>query len=270
MIGKLANGFMSLGEALLDLCLPGRCAGCREAWLASHEGFWCEKCLRELPWIQSPLCPCCGRPFPDSPTSDDHFCGDCSRSEFPFDTARSAVQHAGVVRERIHQLKFGAQLHWVPPLTELLAMVLHHGREVYGIGADVIVPVPLHVRRLKQRGFNQAGLIAKKLARRTGLPVSFDALVRKSWTDPQTRLNRQERLVNVKGAFEVARPEEVRDRRIVLVDDVFTTGTTLSECSRTLKDAGASEVHAMTVTRALAELFTAETPRAQRKRREIT
>lgn len=157
--------------------------------------------------------------------------------------------HEGVVRDRIHQLKFGAQIEWAPPLVELLE-IAHSGWELPH--PDLIVPVPLHPKRLKERGFNQSGLLAGELAHRLKAPVSFDALKRKSQTQPQTRLNREERLKNVKGAFEVTDAGKVRGRRVLLVDDVFTTGTTLSECARTLKrKGGATEVVALTVTRAL-------------------
>jgi ComF family protein len=140
-------------------------------------------------------------------------------------------------------------MEWTPPLVELLE-VAYSG---WGLPPpDLIVPVPLHPRRLRERGFNQSGLLAGEFAHKIKALVSFDALRRKSQTLPQTRLNREERLRNVKGAFEISDAGKVRGRRILLVDDVFTTGTTLSECARTLKrKGGASEVHALTVTRAL-------------------
>ncbi len=117
---------------------------------------------------------------------------------------------------------------------------------------DLILPVPLHPKRLQERGFNQSGLLAGELARKLQVPVSFNTIVRKKQAQPQTRLNRRQRLKNVKGAFELTGADRVRGRRILLLDDVFTTGTTLSECARTLKKrGGASEVHALTVTRAL-------------------
>ncbi len=117
---------------------------------------------------------------------------------------------------------------------------------------DLIVPVPLHTQRLSQRGFNQAGLLARELGRKLRTPVLPDALVRANQTLPQTRLKRRERLENVKGAFQISNDRKVRGRRILLIDDVFTTGTTLSECSKVLKrKGGASEVYALTVTRAL-------------------
>jgi ComF family protein len=140
-------------------------------------------------------------------------------------------------------------MEWTPPLVELLETA-HAG---WGLPApDFVVPVPLHPQRMKERGFNQSGLLAKEFARKLRVPVSFDTIIRKNLTEPQTRLSRSGRLKNVKGAFELSRSQDVRGRRIFLIDDVFTTGTTLSECARTLKrKGGALEVHAITVTRAL-------------------
>jgi ComF family protein len=234
--------------SLIELLLPRQCAGCRKVWLHNDQGFWCEACLDDLPWIESPLCPRCGRPFPKSPEAPDHFCGDCLQSVFIFDGARSATHHAGVVRRGIHQLKFGGRLHWVPPLADLL--VTCYRREP-SPRVDVILPVPLHLKRLRQRGFNQSGLLAKVLGRRVGLPVRYDVLVRKVSTEPQTRLNRLQRLANVKDAFHVPDRGTVEGRCVIIIDDVYTTGTTLNECAKTLKTAGASAVHALTVCRAV-------------------
>jgi ComF family protein len=244
----LKQTLRQLGTSLVELFLPRQCAGCQKTWLHSHQGFWCEACREELPWIESPICPRCGRPYPKSPSSPDHLCGDCLQSAFLFDSARSATQHSGVVRKRIHQLKFGGRLFWVPPLGELLVDLF---RREESAPVDIIFPVPLHVKRLRQRGFNQAGLLAKAFGRMVGLPVSFDILVRKCWTEPQTRLNREERLKNVRDAFQVMDAGKVEDLSVLIIDDVYTTGTTLDECAKTLKAAGASEVHALTVCRAL-------------------
>jgi len=240
----------SLARSLQDLFFPRRCAGCLTARLSAERGFWCENCLGELPWIRSPLCPCCGRPFLKSDFASDHLCGECILKAPPFTSARSAVQHTGLVRDRINHLKFGGQLHWVPPLAQLLEKTVQQRH----ISFDFIIAVPLHTKRLRQRGFNQSGLIAKALGKSMQCRVRFDVLIRAQWTKPQTRLSRQERLQNVKNAFSVAAPSEVADRRILLIDDVFTTGTTLAECSKTLKKAGVSEVHAVTITRSLPEM----------------
>lgn len=246
--GRISRGLEQLGSAVLDLCFPKRCTGCQSIWLSAAQGNWCPECRQRLPWIESPLCPRCGCPFIDSPTAPDHLCGECLLEVFPFDSARSAVLHEGVVRDRIHQVKFGGQLYWVPALVELLVLTLQR----HPAGAvDALIPVPLHRRRLRQRGFNQAGLIAAALGKRLGVPVHFNVLLRPLWTQPQTRLNRHQRLSNVKGAFQVADPVAVDGRRIMLIDDVFTTGTTLSECAGTLGAAGAAAVYAMTVSRAV-------------------
>jgi len=248
VLGSIGSGLKFAGSVLVDLCLPRSCAGCQRIDTQPQRS-WCLECWENIPWVVSPLCPGCGRPFTDSPDSPDHLCGECIEPAFHFDTARSAVLHEGIIRTRIHQFKFGAQMEWAPPLVELLE-IAYAG---WGLpDPDLIVPVPLHLKRLKERGFNQSGLLAGEFARKLRVPVSFDAIIRKNRTRPQTRLNRRERLKNVKGAFETAGVQKVRGRRILLVDDVFTTGTTLSECARVLKrKGGASEVHAVTVTRAL-------------------
>ncbi len=247
-LGSIGSGLRFAGSVLVDLCLPRSCAGCQRIGAHSHSS-WCLECWKKIPWAISPLCPRCGRPFTDSPDSPDHLCGECIEPTFHFDTARSAVLHEGIIRTRIHQFKFGAQMEWAPPLVELME-IAYAG---WGLPApDLIVPVPLHPKRLKERGFNQSGLLAGEFARRIKAPVSFDILVRKNQTRPQTRLSRRERLENVKGTFEIPDARRVRGRRILLVDDVFTTGTTLNECAAILKRKGrASEVHAITVTRAL-------------------
>jgi ComF family protein len=236
-----------LGAAMVDFCFPRRCAGCERVWLKPHQGCWCDECYRNLPWLGSPLCTRCGRPFLDSPSSGDHLCGDCLLSEPPFDTARSAAHHSGVVRGSINQMKFGGRLHRVRPLAELLVKLIGEGTDKI----DMIVPVPLHVRRLRQRGFNQAALLAKEAGCRLALPVGFDILARKFWTEPQTRLKRAERLLNVKDAFVVRKGAAIQGSSVLLVDDVYTTGTTVKECGKVLRAGGAASVHVATVSRAL-------------------
>lgn len=247
LLPKIPESLRQAGSLLLDLCLPGSCAGCGRVGI-QREGFWCDECLGNISWIVSPFCPQCGRPYPDAPGSSDHLCGECALGAFHFSEARSVVLHSGITRERIHQFKFGGRLEWVPPLVELLR-IAYAGWEIPV--PEVVIPVPLHLNRLRERGFNQSGLLAGEFSRGLGLPVSFNTLVRKNRTDPQTRLNREQRLINVKGAFEVSTGKDVRGRKILILDDVYTTGTTLSECARVLRRQGASEVYALTITRAL-------------------
>jgi ComF family protein len=239
----------ALSATFLDLLFPRRCAGCEEKWLLSAAGHWCPDCVAALPWIQSPLCPQCGAPFPDSPACGDHLCADCLAAAFSFDWARSAAIFTGPVRDRIHDLKFGGKLHWAPALADLLVQALERTDPLPT--SDVLIPVPLHRRRLRARGFNQAAAVARHLARHILVPVRHGVLRRSRWTDPQTRLGRAARLDNVRGAFDVAAPAAVEGRAVLLVDDVFTTGTTLNACAAVLKAAGARWVGALTVARAI-------------------
>lgn len=248
---RMLQQFSALRRSVFDLLFPRKCAGCENRWLRENETCWCTHCRDAIRWIGSPLCTVCGRPFPKSPSSHDHLCGECLTSTFYFDHARSAAVHEGVVRDCVHALKFGGLLHHVPSLVQLLVEAMD--AEVMPL-EGAIIPVPLHIRRLRQRGFNQAALLARELGNRLQRPVLFDVLVRRQWTEPQTRLNREERLHNVKNAFEVTSGGRVKGGRFLLVDDVYTTGTTLTECARVLKKAGAEQVCAVTVTRSVPEL----------------
>lgn len=248
----------ALGGSLLDLLVPRRCAGCLCGIPKKEGAHWCAVCREAIFNIRSPLCPVCGRPHINSPSASDHTCGDCLLTPPPFEGARSAALYSGFVRKRIHELKFGGRLHWVPSLVELLSDCW----DLWDVGLpDGLVAVPLHVKRIQQRGFNQAALLAEALGKRMRRPVRHDILVRLRWTEPQTRLKREERLKNVARAFSVQSSSGVAGRSLLLIDDVFTTGSTILACAEALKDAGASRVLALTVARSVPDWMSAE-PRA--------
>ncbi len=232
-----------------DVLFPHRCAACGAPSGEGPDPAWCPACFKNLPFIAPPLCPVCGRPYVPTEAMPDHRCSECLLDRFRFDAARSATIYQGGVRRGILQLKFGGKLHWAPALGKLAA--LHdETRRILDRG-KVIVPVPMHLRRVRRRGFNQAALLARFAGRCCSRPVEVNALVRARVTKPQTRLSRAERLRNVRGAFAVVRPEVVAGKSVVLMDDVFTTGTTLSECADALKKAGADWVGAVTVARVI-------------------
>lgn len=235
---------------LLDLLYPPSCPACGSSEAASDDLEWCPGCLEALPWIRGSQCQGCGRPFPKSPSSPDHLCGECILGTFHFDRARSVLYHADFVRETVHAVKFGARLHLVRPLSQLLVRTV---QDWEGSVIDLLIPVPLHPLRLRQRGFNQAALLGRFLSRKIAVPMDLGLLKRGVWTVPQTRLSREERLKNVKDAFFVENPERLEGRNVLLVDDVFTTGSTLSECAKVLKENGAVEVLAVTLSRAVLE-----------------
>jgi ComF family protein len=163
-----------------------------------------------------------------------------------FDQAVSVGQFEGPLREAIHQFKYRPCRSLGKPLGEWMV-----DRIKVLASIDMIVPVPLHARRLRQRGFNQSLLLAHRMSKRYGVPLSSDNLLRVRPTRPQVELTGDERIVNVAGAFALLRPFEIETKNIILIDDVFTTGATMNECAGVLKAAGAAQVTAFTLARAL-------------------
>ncbi len=220
-------------DGLLDLFFPPRCAGC------GRPGVWlCSTCLAQVEWILPPLCPTCGQPLPaGSP------CPGRRRHPRQLDGLRSAAWHAGPLRSAIHRLKYRGQRVLAPSLAAILVQAWRRGPPP----ADLLVPVPLHARRLRERGFNQAVLLAQALGHETGLPVDAGALQRVRYTPPQVDLDAAGRLANVEGAF--ACRQSLAGRAVCLVDDICTTGATLEACAAALRQAGARSVWAYTLAR---------------------
>ena len=192
--------------------------------------------------IEPPWCRRCG-----TPQSVDGLCALCRQHPPRFTYARAAARYGGVVREAIHAFKFGGRRSLAEPLADLVAGL---GLSALpGPAPDLLVPVPLHRRRERERGYNQALLVARRLERAWGIAVSNDALARPGATAPQVDLDAAARRRNVRGAFSVVKPAVVEGRHVVLVDDVLTTGATAAECARTLARAGASVVGVLTIAR---------------------
>jgi ComF family protein len=237
-----------LFRAALDIIFPPHCHHCKAPLSSAGELHLCPVCRDTVPLLNSPFCLRCGVPFATE-GGIDHLCGDCQTSPPPFAAARAAVVFAGPVRELIHRFKYNRKVQLRRPLG---LMAAQHLEPFVAAGAiDLIVPVPLHVRRLRERGFNQAVLLGEFLARRWRLPLSRHNLRRIRWTEPQINLSAAERHANVRGAFAVHKPDQFKGKRILLVDDVYTTGSTVAECARTLRGAGATVVFVATVARAV-------------------
>lgn len=178
-----------------------------------------------------------------SQESENHLCGRCLKKAPPFRAARSAGIYDGVLLEAIHRFKYNGKTSLAKPLTMIMADVFP------AIECDLIVPVPLHKTRLKERGFNQSLLLAKGLVRIYNRPMDYLNLERIRATEHQINLKGKERLMNVKDTFAVKDKAPFRDKRILLIDDVYTTGATVAECSKTLKKAGAKSVDVLTLAR---------------------
>ena len=235
-------------RAALDTIFPPLCHVCHRFIPDADDLHICTACRELMTPIRSPLCPVCGIPFAGS--GDDHACGRCIKTGPRFDAARAVFAYEGAGRDLIHAFKYRSRTHLRRPLGLLIL------QELSGLmppaSHDLIMPVPLHRRKLASRGFNQALLLGEVLARRLAIPLDRHNLRRIRWTEPQVDLSADDRRANVKGAFAVHSPDMIKARRVLLVDDVFTTGCTAEECARTLKAAGAARVTVVTAARALA------------------
>jgi len=240
--------------ALLDTIYPPRCPLCGR-FLHGRRGardgktpFFCPDCLEGFKAIGSPRCSLCGRPFPPHP-GEDHSCEACLRNPPLFEAATGPYVYEGPLMEAIHLFKYGKKASLARPLGLLLAR--YGERQFKGKGDMVIMPVPLHPRRLRERGFNQSLLLARHVAGRLESDLDFLSLRRVRYTLPQTGLGKEARKMNVRRAFEVRGCGTIQGRAVLLVDDVATTGNTLNECARVLKKAGATTVRCLVLAQTM-------------------
>lgn len=259
-----ATSLRPLADNLFSLCFPANCRICSEPLLRASRLPVCQDCRDSIVPVEGNLCPVCGdRLFSFSrleafsrieADAEAEPCGLCRRAAPPYTRAVAYGAFEGALREAIHLLKYERVLPAADFLGDKLNAVLPQLPPA-GEAGRIVIPVPLHGSKLRQRGFNQAELIARAAWKRQLPPnasvLNTKILVRHRETVSQAGLTRHQRRENLRGAFRVPEPGAVRGREIVLVDDVFTTGTTISECSRVLLRAGARRVWAVTVARAV-------------------
>ncbi|MCJ7803131.1 MAG: ComF family protein [Desulfobacterales bacterium] len=212
-----------------------------------QRGF-CSNCLSEIHWIESPYCSVCGIPF-ISKEVESHPCGACVTHRKYFTMARALGTYEGSLQEAIHHWKYEGKTNLTPFFAEWLAEGLKRYWEPDSL--DLLIPVPLHTQRLRERGFNQALVLVKELSRRTGIPYQKTTLQKKKPTVPQVNLSGAERGKGLRGAFHVIGKEELVGKSALLVDDVYTTGATVNECSRVLRRGGAKRVDVLTLAHAI-------------------
>lgn len=238
---KLKNGFKEFENALMPeySCL---CCGreCRDTNL-----LVCENCKNILIPITGHVCEKCGNPIPKSCT----ICDECKNKELFFDKARASYIFDDYSKKLVYDLKYFNKKFASSHITQKLIEPL-----LSFDSPNLLIPVPLHQNRLKERGYNQSELIANSLSELTSLPINTTALTRKIETETQTGKSKKERQENVVGAFAVVSKAEIKNKNIVLIDDVFTTGATTNECARVLKKAGANKVYVLTVLKTVSTL----------------
>jgi ComF family protein len=234
-----------LFQATVSLLYPATCTICGKNLRTGK--YLCDACETNAMRIVAPFCDKCSEPFEGSITSA-FTCANCAHRTIYFDAAVAAYRARGIVREIIHEFKYARQMHLRHLVGRWLCVALDDER-LRDVSFDLIVPVPLHPARQRERGFNQASLLADSLSTETSLP-SRPVLERIRYTTTQTALDRSERMENLHNAFRLRKNANVRGLRVLLIDDVLTTGSTLSECARVLKRAGALSVHAATAARA--------------------
>ena len=243
VVGVISAACSHAAKLGLDVSLPTLCVSCREP--VEGEGV-CPTCWSKLSFIERPFCPRLGIPFVYDP-GPDMLSMEAIASPPAYQRARAAVRYDEVARTLVHALKYNDRTDLAPAMGRWMARA---GRELLE-GADMLIPVPLHWRRAWQRRFNQSGALGRAIARQSGIALRGDVLRRVRATEQQVGLSRPQRATNVQGAFEVSADarREIAGRRLVLVDDVLTSGATLDACARALLRGKAAQVDVLVFAR---------------------
>lgn len=231
--------FCQIKEALSETLFPsdGRCTFCRKLLLFEPQPF-CYPCLEKIPWIGARTCKKCGK---EEVVTDTLLCHDCFHTPHQYQQGLSLFTYIGEGKRIVQEIKFERNKKlglWVGKQMGKKIQVAH-----WKDSLDMIVPIPLHPNRLQERGFNQSEELAKGIKDILDIPLETKPLLRTKDTPHQTDLSKEQRQENIKSAFQVENPEMLRGKTILLVDDVYTTGSTIDACAEALKDAGAKEVY---------------------------
>ncbi|MEE9200983.1 MAG: ComF family protein [Candidatus Brocadiales bacterium] len=234
--------------AVVNLLYPMHCSGCWKSLHNEDSKYLCNNCWHGIHYITGTRCPRCGMGLGDYALASREGCTECRTKNFRFDAAFSAVYYEDTVKELIHQFKYKRQEFLAEPLSEIL---IRYAKKtgLSQLDINLVVAVPLHRRKCAERGFNQAERLGRKIGRFLDTDICTGDLKRTRNTASQTSLPYYRREENVRGAFWAKRPAVFQDKNILLVDDVFTSGLTASECAGILKKAGARKVYVLTVAK---------------------
>lgn len=247
MISSLSEKIYSYTKLAELIFFPSFCELCSSLLEFPRERVICHSCWKSIRTSHPSYCICCGRFF--EALEEPHLCQDCLQKRPPFSHHRSCGKYKGKLKDIILLYKYRHFQVLGKDLAHLVCRALGREEEIWW-KVDTVIPVPLHPKRKKERGFNQAQIIAKELARIKGIELGDGLLVKTKNVPPQTSLRIEERVENVSGAFGVVDGEKIRGKGVLLVDDVYTTGSTIRECSSVLRNAGVEEVKALTIAQA--------------------
>lgn len=235
-----------IGQKILNFILPPQCINCSTP--VFQQGGLCATCWEKIAFISNPLCFVCGFPF-NVQIENENICGPCARKKSLFTKARAAIYYNDASKPMILRFKHSDALHIAPLFVEWLYQA---GQELFH-QTDYLVPIPLHWSRLVYRGYNQAALLSQKLSKKTKIAHLPDLLERNRKTPPQGNLTAKEREKNVLNAFNLNKKYQnlIRDKHILLIDDVLTSGATVRACTKILKKSGAKQVNILTLARVI-------------------
>jgi ComF family protein len=242
---------LSIKETLRDITdviFPPRCLGCAEILQHLHLQTFCNSCREKIKFISGSHCPACGMPFFDS-SAPNHLCGNCLENKPSFTLARAMASYETLILDAIHQFKYGFDISTGSALALFMADYCYP--DFNFTDYSVIIPVPLHIERLRERGFNQSMILAKAIGKKYKISVNFSLLKRNKSTLKQTGLDKIQRQNNIRDAFTVTENAKAKGKNIILIDDVYTTGATINQCAKTLIKAGAGNVSVLTLARVL-------------------
>ncbi|MGB0910536.1 MAG: ComF family protein [Nitrospirales bacterium] len=244
---SIAANTKKLVRKISHALLPSSCTSCNTTLWGDPIPFFCRPCWSTIQPLSSPQCPRCSLPFHSEIAlrySPEHCCGSCRTKPPAFSQAWTLYPYQSPLKEAIKLFKYQRKVALTGPITTLLTQALGTIPPI-----DLIIPVPLHATRLREREYNQSLLLASGLSQHLHIPLTYTTLVRIRETPPQTSLTKHERLKNLRRSFAVKTPQAIAGKTMLLVDDVYTTGTTVNECAKVLRKAGAGKVYVVTLAR---------------------
>ncbi len=230
-------------DSILEWIFPSKCIFCSSILsINSEEKIFCQKCIEYFTYIEKPICIKCGRTVDEDA---DSVCNDCRNIQYKFVRNMSVFYYDDFVRHLIFKFKYGKGVYVGNKLGEIMS---NYFFDNYIKNIDLIIPIPLHKSKQRARGFNQALILSKHISKKTGIPLSEKGLIRIKNTRPQSKLSISQRQKNLKDAFQINKTLNIQNKNILLIDDIFTSGSTINNCTKILHENGAKDVFSFTLS----------------------